>query len=444
MIRERDTQSRQSWMLLGALFLAHFLSAADRLVIGLMVEPIKLDLGITDTEVSLLQGLAFFLLYSIVGLPMGMLADRLSRVRLVSVGIGFWSVMAAGCGLAGNLAQLALARVGVGIGEATLSPAAHSLIIDSFPPRRHALTLGIFALGGIIGGAASLAAGGYLLVYLTTHGAIDLPILRDLAPWQATFVLVASPGFILVALLRLFAEPPRSRAHQEVRREESRGVFLFYRNNWRAIVPHHLGIAFCMSAVISIVLWSAPFFIRVHGWPVEQAGLWSGVANLASGLVGLAAGGALSDRLIRYGVKGRLLLCALGMPVGFVAVVIFATAGGAVAVPALAVFLSCCLLPYGVAGAALQSVAPPHARGTVAAVFLLVSSMPTAIAPTVIALLSDNVFPWPAGLRYSMLCYGAAATTLAGICFLLAIRPFDRLARNSATAAPGTLVMANA
>ena len=154
-----------AWVTVAVLFVAYIFSFIDRMIIGLLVEPMKADLNLSDTQISLLQGLAFAIFYTLVGLPPGRLIDRAARLRVAAVGVALWSIMTMACGLAGQYWQLFVARMGVGVGEATLSPAAYSIISDSFPQRRMGLAMGVYGLGSAVGaglafiiGAAYLAA----------------------------------------------------------------------------------------------------------------------------------------------------------------------------------------------------------------------------------------------------------------------------------------------
>ncbi|GIS50676.1 MAG: hypothetical protein Ct9H90mP25_1100 [Gammaproteobacteria bacterium] len=193
------------------LFLAYVSSFVDRQVIGLLVEPIKADFQISDTEVSLLLGLSFAIFYCLVALPIGRLVDTKSRKNIVAVGITLWSFMTAMCGLAQNYAQLFLARIGVGVGEATLGPAAYSMLADTFPPKKLGFSMGILIWAPLWVLALSLIIGGSVISFVTANesGRTILFGIEFLAGWQWVFILVGLPGLLIAALAALIKEPRR-------------------------------------------------------------------------------------------------------------------------------------------------------------------------------------------------------------------------------------------
>jgi len=417
-----------AWIMLFLLFLAYNLSLLDRMILSLLVEPIKQSLSISDTQVSLLQGLAFLVMYSLAGLPIGLLVDRLKRTRLLAAGVAAWSIMTVACGLAGSFGMLFLARVGVGIGEATLSPGAYSLIANTFPKTRLALALGLYSIGGATGAGLALIVGGGVYAALTQAGGLALPGLGPIEPWRATFIAVGLPGLLVALLIGRLREPAREATGGAAFKSAGRAeIAAFYRANYRVVVPLHLAVGCSNMALLGVVSWIAPFFMRVHGWEIGQVGLVGGGLNIVAGVIGLLAGGALSDLLVRYGSSTRLLLCAAVAPVGATASVVFALApGSALSAGFLGVFLTCAILPFNVANAAFQAIVPANMRGFASAVLLLVVSLLSAAGPTFLALMSDNLFTATDGIRYSMAIFGASALAMSGTAFLFAIGPYAR------------------
>ena len=202
---------KTAWTILGILFLAYVSSFVDRQVIGLLVEPIKADFQISDTKVSLLLGLSFAIFYCLVAIPIGRLVDTRSRKNIVAVGITLWSLMTAMCGLAQNYAQLFLARIGVGVGEATLGPAAYSMLADTFPPRKLGFAMGVFNMGTAFGAGLALIIGGSVISFVTENesGSTILFGIEFLSGWQWVFILVGLPGFFIAVLTALIKEPRR-------------------------------------------------------------------------------------------------------------------------------------------------------------------------------------------------------------------------------------------
>ncbi|MDZ4373677.1 MAG: MFS transporter, partial [Phenylobacterium sp.] len=198
-----------AWFVVIVLLLAYTSSFVDRQILTLLVEPIRADLKITDTQFSLLTGLAFSATYTIAGFPFAWLADRFSRRGVIIAGITAWSIMTAGCGLARNFGGLFLTRMGVGIGEATLSPAAYSLIADYFPLSRRATAMAVYSIGVFIGAGAALIVGGQVIAAVSQGPPLSLPVVGRLAPWQVAFLYVAAPGPLIALLMLLVREPLR-------------------------------------------------------------------------------------------------------------------------------------------------------------------------------------------------------------------------------------------
>ncbi|MDE0365860.1 MAG: MFS transporter, partial [Gammaproteobacteria bacterium] len=196
------------WYVVVILMLAMVVSFIDRQVITLLVEPIRTDLGISDTKMSLLMGFAFAIFYVTMGVPIARLSDRYSRRLIIAAGIFLWSVATAACGLARSFAQLFTARVFVGVGEATLTPAAYSMIADYFPPNRLGRAIGVYATGVYIGSGLALVLGGAAIRLITQSGFMDLPLVGTLVPWQLTFIVVSIPGLLIVLLMMFTVREP--------------------------------------------------------------------------------------------------------------------------------------------------------------------------------------------------------------------------------------------
>ena len=199
----------RAWAMVMLLVAAYAIAFVDRQILTLLVEPVKRDLAITDTQFSLLSGLAFTLFYTIMGIPFAWLADRGSRRNLIAVSMTFWSVMTAACGLANSFLTLFLARIGVGVGEAGLSPAAYSMIADSFPPEKRARPLTVYAIGAILGVGLALIIGGAVVHWASSAPPVVLPVIGELKTWQLAFLIVSLPGPLLALLLLPMREPTR-------------------------------------------------------------------------------------------------------------------------------------------------------------------------------------------------------------------------------------------
>lgn len=276
---------------LGVLFLGYVVNFIDRSILSILLEPIKLELELNDTQLGLLGGLAFALFYTTLGIPIAALADRWNRVKILSIAMIVWSAMTALCGLAQNFMMLLLARIGVGVGEAGASPPSHSLISDYFPVETRATALSIYALGIPFGSMVGNFVGGW--------GAEALG-------WRDTFILVGLPG-ILVALLIWFTlkEPPRGMADAKTQQPSNAQDNLPAPNVkevlnllWQRVSFRHLSFAAGLHAFVGYGAgtWNAPFLIRSHEMPVTEVGAWLALIS-GIGAIGTFAGGYLSDKL---------------------------------------------------------------------------------------------------------------------------------------------------
>ena len=194
------------------------------MIIGLLVDSIKADLGISDTQISLLQGLAFALFFTIAAIPLGRLIDRVHRPRAVSAGIAVWSAMTVACGFATSFAGLFVARMGVGVGEAVLSPAAYSMISDSFDRRRLGLAMGVFGLGSAIGAGLAFMIGGAVVSLVAGADSVSMPLIGEVRPWQFAFIVAGLPGFLVSLLFLLIRDPSHAIGARAAGVERARGA----------------------------------------------------------------------------------------------------------------------------------------------------------------------------------------------------------------------------
>jgi MFS family permease len=407
--RLAPTTPRVAWLALGALTLANVAGFVDRQILSLVAEPIRKDLSLTDTQVSLLMGLGFVVVSSILAVPLGWVADTRSRRGLLAAGAAFWSAMTVLTGAARSFRQLLWARMGVGAGEAALSPGALSLIADLFPRDRLGTAMSIYTLGTFVGSGVAYLLGAWGIAFVSAHAPPELPFLGTVAPWQAVYLLVGISSFAVVPLLLMLPEPRRTTVHRLPLREVIDGISA----NAGAVTLLSLGFA-CSAAVnYGIAGWLATFFVRTHGWTATEAGTLQGVLTLSVGALGALLGGRLSDALVRRGRSDGPLLVgiigAVGMIVsaGLFPLVPSATLAAALLVP-VNLFAA---LPWGPAWAAIAEVMPPRIRAQGAALSLLAVNLISGVfGPTAVAMLSDRVFGGPSGLRFAL-----AAVTVTGM-----------------------------
>jgi MFS family permease len=416
---------RRAWWAVIVLFLAYTVSFVDRTILSLLVEPLRRDLHISDTQISLLQGLAFAIFYTTMGIPIAIWADRGSRRVITATGIFFWSLMTAACGLATTFWQLFAARLGVGVGEAALSPATYSLIADLFPENKRGRALGVFASGVNVGAGLALLIGGTVVSMATKLGTIETSF-GAFRSWQLVFVLVGLPG-LLVALLALTIHEPR-RSHPATAVQSEPGAFGYFLAKYKAaIAAHFVGFSICGLAFTGVSAWAPTFLIRHHGFTAAQAGQSLGLAVLIVGTLGALTGGVLSDRWVhlkdgtlRIGLIAVLMQMAAGI------------AGPLVNTPAIAILCFSVVFFFGgfaytAGAAAIQKLTPGRLRARMSALYLfVVTIIATALGPTSIALVTDRVFKSPAEVGHSMAIVAGIIGPVGAVAFMLGLRPFAK------------------
>ncbi len=417
----------RSWYAVAVLLIAYTVSFIDRSIVALLVQPIQADLGISDTEISLLYGFAFAIFYTTLGIPIARLADRMSRRRIIAVGIAFWSVMTAACGLAQKFWQLFLARVGVGVGEAALSPAAYSMIADMFPKKRLARALGIYSTGVYIGAGLAFMIGAAVIEAVAAAPVLTVPLLGEIRAWQLTFIVVGLPGVLIALLMLTVREPERRGAGATAASVPIRTVVGFVVGNRRTFLTHFLGFALLGIVFNAYLSWAPTFLVRRFGLSAADAGYALGLMLLVSGTLGIVCGGAVADWLQSRGRRDGTILAGIIAAVALTPLAAAATLlpGLAVTLAALAVFFFFASFPYGASAAALQIVTPNRMRAQVSALYLLVLNLlGIGLSATAVALVTDFVLKDPARVGVSMAVVGGIAAPLAAIVLACGLRAF--------------------
>jgi MFS family permease len=412
-----------AWWAVAILTVAFALAYIDRQILSLFVTPIKAHYGISDTAISLLQGLAFGLFYAILGIPLGSLADRNNRRTIVVVGIALWSVMTCLCGLAPSYGYLFLARMGVGVGEATLQPAALSLIADYFPPEQLPRVYSVYQMGAYVGLSLAYMLGGAVVHVVSAAPPIVLPWAGTLAAWQVTFVVVGAPGLIVAALLLTIVEPVRRQGVRDAAVPSSLvprwiDVLRMLRANWRLYFP--LCAAFTLLGLTgyALIAWTPTLFVRKFGWTTSDIGVTYGLILLVFASGSSLVGGVVNSQLFAKGrpdiaftfaVWGLVILTPLGMVVPLAP-----TAGLALIALIFATILM--TLQTGLAPATLQIATPNRMRAKVIALYALIQTIGgLALGPTCVALLTDFVFRDERALPKSLACLAAVATPFSAL-----------------------------
>lgn len=415
----------RAWFTVFILMLAYVLSFIDRQILNLLVGPIKQDLQLSDTEMSLLMGLSFALFYTICGIPLGRLADSKSRRGIIAAGVLFWSAATAACGLAKNYWHFFLARVGVGVGEAALSPAAYSLITDSFPPNKRATALSLYSMGIYIGSGLAFLVGAKVIQFALSQGDMEFPLLGEVRPWQLIFLLLGGAGILFTGILFLLKEPERKGAgagHAVPLKE----VVAYFKLNRKTVVLHNLGFACIAFSGYGAAAWIPEFFVRTYGLHRVEVGEVLGWLTIIGGSTGIVCGGALADWLRSKGyvdapIRVGILAAVLALP--GVAGLLAPTANIAFFANATTIFALA--MPFGVAPAALQEIMPNAMRGQASALYLFVVTLiGLGVGPTAVALITDFVFGDDAALRYSLLIVSTLAGLLAITLLAFTLKPY--------------------
>jgi MFS family permease len=413
-----------AWFAVAALMVAYTSSFIDRQILTLLVQPIRADLTITDTQFSLLAGIAFSLFYTVMGVPLARLADRGSRRWIIFWGIVVWSVMTVACGLANSFWALFAARIGVGIGEAALSPAAYSMISDYFPPRQRARALAVYSMAPYLGAGLALMIGGAVIDIIAQAGAMKLPFVGELAPWQQTFVLVGAPGLLIAALFVVVREPPR----QGVVKSGVQAGVLGYM--WsRKSTFYMLIFAFSIfgMAGISYLAWAPAVLIRQHGMTPAEVGFAYGLVLLAAATPGVLVGGWLTDMFAGKGrtdAPVRVAILALVSSIPFaIAMPLMSDRDQALA--ALAGFSFFAGVMNSLPATALQAVAPNQLRAQITAIYFLIGNLISlGLGPTVVAAISDNWLGGDQRIGLSLAIVSGATITVAALMLTRALKPF--------------------
>ncbi len=392
----------RAWIVVGLLMVAYTSSFIDRQIMSLLVEPIRADLGITDTQFSLLAGLAFSIFYSVMGLPLGWLADRMSRRMIILVGMIAWSIMTALCGLATSFLALFLARVGVGIGEAALSPAAYSLISDYFPPERRARAISAYAMGPYLGSGLALIIGGQVIEAASRMGPFAIEGLGTFAPWQVVFFAVGLPGVVIALLFLLIREPERRGLAPK---SADIGLVSFIGRRRMLFLLLFLGFSVFGIAGISFLVWIPAVALRVHGWSPGDIGLAYGVILLALSVPGVYVGGWVSDKLTARGQIDAPLIVAIVVMLSLTPLVVITPILDDMKwlLASLSVVSFGFGMLNGLPGTTLQLVVPNQLRGQIiAAYFLIGTMMSLGIGPTIVAFVSDTLLGGPSQIGVSL------------------------------------------
>ncbi|MEH6723522.1 MAG: MFS transporter [Qipengyuania sp.] len=385
------------WILL----IVYIFNFIDRQIVNILAEPIRLELGLSDTQIGLMTGLAFALFYTVLGLPIARFSDRSTTNRpwLIGGALAIWSAMTALCGLAQNFVQLLLARIGVGVGEAGCTPPAHSLIADMVEPAKRSSALAFYALGIPIGTLLGMLIGG---------------LLADSVGWRNAFLIVGLPGLALAVVVFMFLKDPRrtgmmqAGSHQSTEQMPMKTALkaMFSSRAFVLLVAAGSAAAFLAYGKVT---WITIFFQRTHGLTPGETGLWFGLVNGGAGIAGTVLGGYIADR---WGSKNRrhvLTAPAVGMVITIpFALLAFMSDNWLMALFLLIVPTICNSLYYGPTYSSVQGLVPLRARAIAAAVLLFFQNLiGLGLGPLFFGMMSDLLQPAYGEESVRYVLYGA-------------------------------------
>lgn len=426
---------RAAWGLVTLLMIAYVFSYTDRVILSILVEPIKQDLQLTDVQIGLLLGPAFAIFYATMGLPFGWLADRHRRTWIIGGGFLLWSVATFASGMARSFGQLFTARMSVGVGEATLSPCAMSLIADSFPKESRGKPIAVYSLGVVLGSSVAFLIGAFVLGWTRNAEIPELPLLGALEPWQVVFVAIGAVGVLPALPFFMLREPKRILDQTVDETLEGSGmidVLRYVGRNW-TVYASFMTLVCLMITLAYAGYWNPAMFERTFGWSGEKYALINGIVTLPVGVAVYLGAGWLSDHFTGRGNRmaplnimlvGTFIMLPLYglaplMPEGVSAFVVLTAGGvGVMAITAVSV-------------TALLNITPAAIRGQIVALYYMTMSLFGLFAgPTTVGVLSQNVFGED-HLNYALACvpviFGVIPVLLMPVTRRLYARHMERL-----------------
>jgi len=411
---------RAAWSMVALCTLAYICSFIDRYVLGILVQPIKTEFALTDTQMGLLLGPAFAIFYATMGLPMGWLTDRVRRTWMLGTATAFWSLATGAMGFVTGFGSLFASRMAVGIGEAALSPGALSMIADSFPRKKRGAPIAVYSTALALGAGLASLLGASILAYAKQVPDLHFLGIGPLSPWRFTFLVVSLPGFVIAPLFFLLREPPRGLDDVEGEKPvRGLGDGLAWVKGRFAT---YLGLVslVCVMTIIAYGQggWNASLFERNWGWAPERFATVNGLINLLVGPLAVLAAGRWADAWSKRVPDAPLRVLLVG------ALVMIPCAAAAPLMPTATlgfVFLALATAGIGMVSAvgvlSVLEITPAAVRGQVVALYYMAISLSGLfLGPPVVGWLSDHVFG-PQQLRWAVatlpLLFGALPLLLA-------------------------------
>jgi len=396
-----------SWYVVFVLMIAYISSFIDRQILSLLVIPIKRDMHLSDTQVSLLMGLSFAIFYTLLGIPIGRLADMKNRKNIIIGGVLLWSFMTSICGGVKSYLQFFLARIGVGVGEAALSPPAYSIITDYFPKDKISRAISVYSAGIYIGSGIAVLIGASLIGSLPTGGTTVVPIFGEIFHWQKLFFYIGIPGVLIALLVSTIKEPSRKNTlhiNQDSNKLTLSEAIAFIRTKQKAFLSVTLGITFISLVAYACIAWVPTYFVRNFGWTAQKAGGVYGIIISIFSTSGIVVGGWLADRFVKNGKSDGKLRVGIISAIGILLSSLFPLIENEkIVILLLAVPSFFIAFPFGASTAAIQEMMPNNVRAFASAIYLLIINIVAlGFGPLIVALITDYVFFDEYAIKYSI------------------------------------------
>jgi MFS family permease len=421
---------RSAYYSLFVLTIVVMFTVLDRQILGLMIEPVKADFGINDTQAALLLGAAFALPYAFAGIPLARYADRGNRRNLVAMCIAFWSIATCLCGVAQSYFQMMLARFGIGAGESGYGPATWSIMADSFPREKVAFGTGTLAIGATVGSGLALFLGGTVLAFVEHLPQVALPGGGHMRPWQWAFVIVGAPGLIWALVVLTTKEPGRRGSIKgETRVVPVREVASFMGDNWRVYLGIIGGLCMKMLMGIGASQWMPTLYYREFGWSLAEVGIIVGTMTMIISPIALITGGKVSEWWMKRGTPDanlRIVFYALiaAVPIAVITP-LMPNPWLVLAFSGVGMFLSSIGTGPGVGS--MQIITPNRMRATVSSIYQFSTHVISlAVGPLIVALFTDYLFGDSQHLKYSLALCSALLGPITILLVWQALKPFGR------------------
>ena len=415
---------KHSYSAVAILTLAQIFAFIDRQIPSMLVEPIKQDFNLTDSQIALLGGAAFSIFYAIMALPIGYAVDRYQRTKVLGTGIFLWSLMTALAGLANSFGKLFGARIGVAVGEAVMAPISVSLVSDSFPENKQGKPMGIITAGVYIGIGITLLGGGILIDYLTSIGGITLPLIGYLKPWQATFMIVGIPGLVLAIAAFYLKEPKRLEEQTDKQLKDRKNVFLHLKEHRKTLIPMFGGLIFMALIFYSFSFWAPTMMIRTFDISLTEVGFILGMITIISSITGTIAAGSAVDYLRNKNysdapVRAAMIAVILALPPVISLSFVQNELGAWICIALYLLFISS-FAPLGLL--AISGVSTGNVKGQTAAIHaFLMMAFGLSLGPQLTAFFTDFVFVDPNLLINSVSLTGLIVLPISALLFKLSL-----------------------